>query len=223
MRIKFFCKITGCISLEEIANLIKTPEVGFDELGNAYCEGDQNLLTWTTCWSHFTYHIQPHGNEKEFEVVYQGSLKGFLSQNLIPPFVEVRIEEMEGKLGSVHSMCGKENAIYKRFHAPAIEKLRRYIQSLLPERAAESLMSLSSEKIGEDLLIDAGLVNISIGGWAWWSTCCMTTVYRGWVTKEVAQEWEEVKTLMKEENKKLPDIKGREASQKRLWDWIGVV
>ncbi len=221
MRIKFFCKIEGCNSIENVVALSGVEQIGFDEMASAHVSYDAQYqsVTWETAWSRFEYFIKPFG--EVFEVTYKGALNGFLSQNLIPTFIEVRIEEMEGKIGKTYNLAGRELEVYKHFHGPAISLLSEYIHSLLPERAAQSFMTLSSQEMGDQLLEAAGLVRLEISGWSAHSTCCKTTIYRGYVTAKIAQEWEKKQEEMVEVvDYNFPDMTERSHAQNILWSWI---
>lgn len=61
---------------------IMTEGIGYDEMGRAYLADDG--ATWTTCFSSFKYEILNPDGDDPAEILYDGAVRGFLAQNLLP-------------------------------------------------------------------------------------------------------------------------------------------
>jgi len=222
MKIEFNCNIKNCESLKDVACLINLEGIGWDEMGKAHVviPSESDEIQWITCWSGFSYVITFNEfSERKFNVEFRGALKSFLKQNLLPNFIDVVVRGMSGKLGTVPILQGKEKLVYDKFHVSAVEKLRGYIEALLPKTAADSLMELETKQLGKELLDQAGLVFTDIHGWCWWSTSISTTIYRGYTTKEFAEEFKKIQE--KEINNNSLSVEQNRANyQEVLWNWI---
>ena len=75
---------------------IETEGVGYEDDFGSHAELSEDGKVWTTYWSGYTYTDLGSGGR----FCYQGALRGFLAQSLLPDFGETTIEKVEGTYGS---------------------------------------------------------------------------------------------------------------------------